>query len=482
MNRIVPIIGGLLLALMIAVVDAVRRRPAPGRRRLRVRPDQGSDHRARPELQAAAAVPERAASSTTASRRSSARRRADLHRREEEPGDRLARQVAHQRPRQFIRNNGDDSRNLADRLSPIVQAALQRGSHQAHRARSALERARQGHGGDPRQPRRRTPSRSASRSSTCASSASTSSSRSPNSVYSRMKSERKQVANQLRSTGAAEAEKIRADADRQREVIVAEAYRDAQKIKGDGDAKASAIYADAFGKDPQFAQFYRSLEAYRASFNNKGDVMVVDPSTDFFKYFRVPAAPAPRPRPGSRLARGAGWDTGISAWLRLLPRGCRAGARRTRQLRRPASSQRSMRANFCLAARIFAQNIRFGRSAWRRARAPRCSLFQLPRSQFPHAELAFARAYRRCPAVRSAPDRRAAPPTARYCSVLYGYELVMPPLLEYLESLLSGTGHALDLQHLQAGRPADRPHAGPARRHHAAGRAHRRPPAESRRA
>ena len=89
------------------------------------------------------------------------------------------------------------------------------------------------------------------------------------SIYRRMESERKQVANELRSTGTAEGEKIRADADRQREVIVAEAYRDAQKIKGEGDAKASRSYADAFGRDPQFAQFYRSLEAYRASFRSK---------------------------------------------------------------------------------------------------------------------------------------------------------------------------------------------------------------------
>ena len=90
------------------------------------------------------------------------------------------------------------------------------------------------------------------------------------SVYRRMEAERKRVANELRSTGAAEGEKIRADADRQREVIIAKAYRDAQKIKGEGDAKASAIYAEAFGRDPQFAQFYRSLEAYRASFSKQG--------------------------------------------------------------------------------------------------------------------------------------------------------------------------------------------------------------------
>jgi membrane protease subunit HflC len=106
------------------------------------------------------------------------------------------------------------------------------------------------------------------------------------SVYRRMQSERLQVANELRATGAAEAEKIRADADRQREVIIAEAFRDAQKIRGEGDAKASALYAEAFGRDPQFAQFYRSLEAYRATFRSKSDVMVLDPSSEFFKAMR----------------------------------------------------------------------------------------------------------------------------------------------------------------------------------------------------
>ncbi len=106
------------------------------------------------------------------------------------------------------------------------------------------------------------------------------------SVYRRMEAERKRVANELRSTGAAEGEKIRADADRQREVIVANAYRDAQKVKGEGDAEAARAYAEAFGRDPQFAQFYRSLEAYKATFNKKSDVMVVDPSSDFFKSMR----------------------------------------------------------------------------------------------------------------------------------------------------------------------------------------------------
>jgi membrane protease subunit HflC len=108
------------------------------------------------------------------------------------------------------------------------------------------------------------------------------------SVYRRMEAERKRVANELRSTGAAEAEKIRADADRQREVTIANAYREAQKVKGEGDAEAARTYADAFGKDPQFAQFYRSLDAYKSSFNKKSDVMVLDPaSSEFFKAMRA---------------------------------------------------------------------------------------------------------------------------------------------------------------------------------------------------
>lgn len=110
------------------------------------------------------------------------------------------------------------------------------------------------------------------------------------SVYSRMEAERKREANELRSTGFAEGEKIRADADRQREVIVADAYRDAQKVKGDGDGKAAGIYAEAFGRDPSFAQFYRSLDAYKSSFSSKSDVMVVDPTSDFFKAMRSSAA------------------------------------------------------------------------------------------------------------------------------------------------------------------------------------------------
>ncbi len=109
-------------------------------------------------------------------------------------------------------------------------------------------------------------------------------------VFRRMEAERKRVANELRSTGAAEAEKIKADADKQKEVIVAEAYRDAQRMKGEGDAKASAVYAAAYGQNPEFYAFYRSMQAYRESFKNKSDVMVLDPSSDFFKYMKNPKA------------------------------------------------------------------------------------------------------------------------------------------------------------------------------------------------
>lgn len=106
------------------------------------------------------------------------------------------------------------------------------------------------------------------------------------SVYRRMDAERKRVANELRSQGSAEAEKIRADADKQREVIIAEAYRDAQKMKGEGDAKAAATYALAYENNPEFYAFYRSLEAYRGSFRNKNDVIVVEPNADFFRYMK----------------------------------------------------------------------------------------------------------------------------------------------------------------------------------------------------
>jgi membrane protease subunit HflC len=188
-------------------------------------------------------------------------------------------------PRQFIRNNGTDIRNLEARLAPVVHAAFNEevtkrtvgGVLSIERdkvmqdVRGRLDDDAKAFGIEILDVRIKRVDFVANIT---------------DSIYSRMRSERQQVANQLRSTGGAEGEKIRADADRQRQIIVAEAYRDAQKVKGDGDAKSSAIFAEAFGRDPQFAQFYRSLEAYRASFRSKTDVMVLDESNEFFKAMR----------------------------------------------------------------------------------------------------------------------------------------------------------------------------------------------------
>ena len=195
-------------------------------------------------------------------------------------------------PRQFIRNNGTDIRNLEARLSPIVHAAINE-EVTKRTVGGVLSTERDKVMQDVRQ--RLTEESKAfgveivdvriKRVDFVA--------EITDSVYRRMESERKQVANELRSQGAADGEKIRADADRQREVIIAEAYRDAQKIKGEGDAKSSVLYAEAFGRDAKFAQFYRSLEAYRSTFRSKSDVMVLDPSSEFFKAMRGNAAPAP---------------------------------------------------------------------------------------------------------------------------------------------------------------------------------------------
>ena len=115
------------------------------------------------------------------------------------------------------------------------------------------------------------------------------------SVFGRMQAERKRIANEQRSTGAAEAEKIRADADRQREVILAEAYRDAQRVRGEGDAKAAGTYAEAFSQNPEFYSFYRSMEAYRSSFRGKNDLLLLEPNSDFFRYLKDAAG-----RPGGK--------------------------------------------------------------------------------------------------------------------------------------------------------------------------------------
>jgi modulator of FtsH protease HflC len=188
-------------------------------------------------------------------------------------------------PRQFIRNNGTDLRNVETRLSPVVQAAFNEeitkrtvGGVLATERDKIMNDVRKRLGDEAKSFGIEIVDVRIKRVDFVASIT--------EAVYRRMESERKQVANELRSQGQADGEKIRADADRQREVIVAEAYRDAQKIKGEGDGKASALYAESFGRDPLFAQFYRSLDAYRASFRNKNDVMVVDPSSEFFKAMR----------------------------------------------------------------------------------------------------------------------------------------------------------------------------------------------------
>jgi modulator of FtsH protease HflC len=201
-------------------------------------------------------------------------------------------------PRQFIRNNGTDMRNLENRLTPVVQATFNEvvtrrtvGGILASDREKVMNEVKERLVDDAKSFGIEIVDVRIKRVDFVASIT--------DAVYRRMQSERQQVANELRSQGAAEAEKIRADADRQREVIIAEAYRDAQKVKGEGDAKASALYAEAFGRDAQFAQFYRSLEAYRESFRSKSDVMVVDPSSDFFRAMRgsgtaAPAAPGKR--------------------------------------------------------------------------------------------------------------------------------------------------------------------------------------------
>jgi membrane protease subunit HflC len=194
-------------------------------------------------------------------------------------------------PRQFIRNNGTDIINLESRLAPVVQAAFnEEVTRRTVSGVLAIEREQVMAGVRTRLNEEATAfgievlDVRVKRVDFVADIT--------DSVYRRMESERKKVANELRSTGAAEAEKIRADADRQREVILAEAYRDAQKVKGEGDAQASALYAEAFGRDPQFAKFYRSLEAYRASFQSRSDMVVVDPSADFFGAMRGGSLPA----------------------------------------------------------------------------------------------------------------------------------------------------------------------------------------------
>lgn len=106
------------------------------------------------------------------------------------------------------------------------------------------------------------------------------------SVYSRMRAERERVARDFRSKGAESAERIRADADRQSKVVLAEAYRDSEIVRGEGDATATDIYAKSFGKNPEFYRFYRSMNAYRNTFAGKEDIMLIEPDSEFFRYFK----------------------------------------------------------------------------------------------------------------------------------------------------------------------------------------------------
>jgi len=192
-------------------------------------------------------------------------------------------------PRQFIRNSGASMTTVANRLSPVVQAAFneevtkrtvlavlatERDTVMTD-VRKRLEDEGKQFGIEIVDVRIKRVDFSANIA---------------DSVYKRMSAERQRVANEARATGGAEGEKIQADADRQAQIIRAEAYRDAQKLQGEGDARASAIYAEAFGRDPAFARFYRSLQAYRDAWQSKGDIMVLDPSqSEFFKDMRSPS-------------------------------------------------------------------------------------------------------------------------------------------------------------------------------------------------
>jgi len=201
-------------------------------------------------------------------------------------------------PRQYIRNNGVEQKNLENRLGAVAQAAFNE-EVTKHTVRGVLSDERA-------QIMQNVQQRLEAESKLFGiqivdvrikrvdfvSDVTAS-------VYNRMISERKQVANKLRAEGEAVKEQIRADADRQKAVIVANATLDAQKIRGEADAEATQIYGEAFGRDPKFAQFYRNLEAYRASFNKKSDLVVVDSSTDFFRAMRGSGsgdAPAAAPR------------------------------------------------------------------------------------------------------------------------------------------------------------------------------------------
>ena len=188
-------------------------------------------------------------------------------------------------PRQYIRNNGVEQKNLENRLGAVAQAAFNE-EITKHTVRGVLSDERSQIMQNVKQKLDLESKQFGIEIVDVRIKRVDFVSDVTASVYKRMISERLQVANKLRAEGEAVKEQIRADADKQKAVIVANALQDAQKTKGEADAQATQIYGEAFGRDPKFAQFYRNLEAYRASFNKKSDVVVVDSNSDFFKAMR----------------------------------------------------------------------------------------------------------------------------------------------------------------------------------------------------
>src|SRR5262245_51925171 len=263
---------------------ALHRRSARERDRLPIGRDQGGDHRAWPPREVAA-DPERALLRPPDSHHRRAGNRAVRDLREEEPAGRLVRRIADVR-QYYVSLNGDEAR-ARSRLTQIINSVLREEIGKRNvpdvvsGERDKIMQAVRDKVADDAKPfgvqivdvrlkRVELPQEVSE------------------SVFRRMEAERRAVASQLRSQGASEAEKIRAEADKDREVIIAEAYRDAQRVKGEGDARAATIYAKAFSENPEFYSFYRSLEAYRSSFRSRGDVLVLEPSSEFFKYLRNP--------------------------------------------------------------------------------------------------------------------------------------------------------------------------------------------------
>ena len=358
-------------------------------------------------------------------------------------------------PRQFIRNNGVDMRNLEARLSPIVQAAFNEEvtKHTVRDVlssardkvmqdvRSAADRRRQVvRHRDPRRAHQAGRLRRRHHRVDLQPHGARSASRSPTSCA---------------PTGGAEGEKIRADADRQREVIVAEAYRDAQKIKGEGDAKASAIYADAFGRDPQFAAVLPQPRGLPGELPQQVRRDGRRPEQRLLqgdaRARRRRAPPRRREEEVAPWLAVSFWDLALSAIALmlivegLLPFLSPGAWRRVFERALQMSDGQIRFLGLCSILAGLAMLLLVPGRCTRPGRAAVQSSVLTPRHSHVVC-LATARAHRRCPAVRGPPHRGTAAQAARRWPRSYGFELVIPPMLEHLESLLSGTGHALDLQ------------------------------------